>query len=274
MSTTGGNKGTNYSKLIPVSSTSRIPGSNYSTSNFIVNAGQNLQNIYRVSISTVSFFNNMYNIVNDGTGNNTTLTYTYLANPPHTFTLPPGFYSISQIIGLLNADLNTNTAGSASFSFNSTTNLVSFTVLAGEEVTLNTGPNPNNQLMVTLGGGPLALIPSIVVAGGSNTTITATTFPLLSGPTQVYIRSAALAPANSVDSQGRFTNTLLALNVTAPFLQLNQFECKVDILCELTYPSPRDLSNIDIQLTDRDGNIIDLHGGTLNIELKVWLNRY
>lgn len=271
MSTTGGNKGANYAKLISIASSRRIPGSAYSTSNFLFNAGQNLQNIQRVSIPSVAFFNNIYNITNDPTGNNTTYSYSYNGNPPHTFSLTPGYYNISLLLNLLNQDI-VNTYGTvASWSIDPITNLVSLTVGAGELITLNTGTSPNLQLMTTLGGGSFVVTPKAIAGPGLATGIT---FPLLSSPIQVYIRSTALAPANAIEDSGRFCNTLLALNVTAPYLGLNQFECKVDSLCELIYTRPRDIGTIDIQLTDRDGNIIDLHGGSLDVEIKVWFNRY
>lgn len=270
MATTGGNKGANFSKLVSVSSSRRIQGT---TSDFIFNAGQNLQNVQRVSIPTVSFFNNIYNITNDSTGVNNSYTYSYLGNPPHTFTLTPGFYSLSQILALMNADISNTYGPTNVWTYDPITNLVSFNVIGGSLFVLNSGTNPSLGLMTSLGGGPFVAI-NQSYGGVSTIQITGTTFPLLSSPTQVYLRSSTLAPSNSVEDQGRFTNTLLALAVNAPYLNLNLFECKVDSLCEILYSRPRDINNIDIKLTDRDGNVIDLHGGTLNVELRVWFNSY
>jgi hypothetical protein len=268
---TGGNKGAVFSKLVSISSSARSSGT---TTNFIWNAGSNLQNVQRLSIPTCSFFNNFYNIYNDLTGFNNVYTYQYNANPIVTFTLTPGFYSISTLLNLMNADLTANAAGLGAWSFNNITNLVSLTVQTGNQITLNPGTNPPLGLMTSLGGLPFTTSPLVIAPIGTPTVLTGTTFPLLSSPTQVYLRSSTLSPGNSIDAEGRFSNTLLAIPVTAPPLNINLFECKVDSLCEIIYGRPRDLNRIDIQLTDRDGAILDLHGGTLNVELRVWFNVY
>lgn len=267
MATNGAQKGLVFSKLVSVSSSSSDP--TQSTTNFTFNAGSTLQQILKVSINNVTFYNNIYNIYNDSRGQNNTYTYSF-NSVPFQYTLPPGFYSIAQIINLLNADLVINTGTTASWSFNTTTNKVALTILGPNSFQLNPGNNPPLGLMTTMGGLPFTA--STIYGGGFPITLTGTTFPLLGGPTIVYLRSSALAPSNSIERAGTFANTLLSFPITAAPLALNVFECKVDSLCEISYSLPRNLNQIDITLTDRDGNILDLHGGTLNIELRVWYN--
>lgn len=271
MAVSGGNKGTAFSKLLSISSSNATAGT---TTNFVFNSGTSLQQILRLSITHVSFYNNIYNIHNDSRGDNTTYSYTYNGTP-HTYTLTPGFYNINSIINLLNADLlATTTVAGLQFSFNAFSNLASFTVpVMGGAFQLNSGTNPNYGLMTTMGGGGL-LTGVTYTTPSASVTLTATAFPLLSGPTQVYVRSNALSPANAIEVDGAFANTLVAIPVTAAPLTVNLFDCKVDNLCEIVYSVPRNFNSIDIQLTDRYGNILDLHGGSLNIELRVWYNVY
>lgn len=268
MSVSGGNKGTVYSKLVSISSSNLTSGT---TTNFSYNTGATLQQILRVSVAHASFFNNFYNIHNDLTGDNTTYSYSYNATN-YTYTLPQGFYNVNQILNLLNANLlaNTGVAG-LQWTFDSISNLVNFTVpIMGGTFQMNPGGNPNLGLVNTLG----LVAYTTFTAPASSTTLIATHFPFLSGPTQVYIRSNALAPSNSIEVDGAFSNTLVAIPVTAAPLNLNVFECKVDNFCEIVYGNPRNFSQIDIQLTDRFGNVLDLHGGSLNLELRVWYNVY
>src|SRR5579863_6600923 len=101
MSITGSSKGFASSKLVPIGSSNAISGT---STNFVYNAGINLQQVYRVSILNVSFYNNFYNIYNDTRGSNTSYSYTYNGSP-YQFNLVPGFYSVTQILNLMNANL-------------------------------------------------------------------------------------------------------------------------------------------------------------------------
>jgi len=51
---------------------------------------------------------------------------------------------------------------------------------------------------------------------------------------------------------------------------VNVFECKVDALCMIEYQTKRNLSVLDFQLVDDKGNIIELNGTTVKIELRMW----
>jgi len=268
MSIVGGNKGCAVSKLACVNSDGGLPGG--TTTNFIFDFGANLQLGCRVSIATVVFPNLIYNI--RATNNN--YTYQYDGNPSHTFTVTPGQYNIGTLLAALNADLTTTTAGAGLWSYDTVTNTVAFTVIGAHTITLNyTGanPNPSIELMTLLGGGSLSVLNSSASSTGP-VSLSGSYAPQLGGPQMVYLRSTAIAPTNSIEANGRYSNTLIGIPVTAPYLSLNVFECKQDILCELQYARPRDLSTIDFQLTDDIGNVYDLRGGIVDIQLKIWFN--
>jgi len=267
MATWGSQKGMAYTKLVHVAADKDTKPS---STNFIFNGGTSLQQVLRVSINSVGFYNNIYNIYNDTRGANNTYTYQYGFN--RTFTLTPGFYNIGTILNLMNADLvAAGAGGDVSWTFNPITNYVSLNVVsAGSQLVLNVpGPNPPLGLMTTLGGGVFLETKNFNAMPG---VYQGATFPLLSGPTKLYLRSSALSPCNGIQNDGVFINTLLALPVTAAPNTYNLFDCKVDSLCEISYKIPRNLNFIDIQLTDRYGNIMDLHGGSLDIELRIWCN--
>jgi len=266
MATAGSQKGFAYTKLLSISSSNADSGT---STNFLYNAGSTFQQVSRVSIQSASFFNNIYNIYNDSRGQNNTYTYSY-GGTPYTFTMTPGFYNIGTIINLMNADLTNNTGGVIQWQFSSVDNYVRLNITnAVNTFILNSASSPPLGLMTTLGGGIFLVTKNYA---GFSGLLQPDTIPKLSGPTVLYIRSAALSPSNGVETGGVFTNTFLAIPVTAPPLTLNLFDCKQDILCEVSYKIPRNLNFIDIQLTDRDGNIMDLHGGSVNLELRVWFN--
>jgi hypothetical protein len=113
-----------------------------------------------------------------------------------------------------------------------------------------------------------------VMPSSVTTSLVAPDLPSLAGLKEVYLQSNELAPGNMYDVGGLQRNTLICIPITAPFGVSNVFECKVDALCEITYMSPRSAQRCDFYLTDKAGNIINLHGGNLVINLKVWFNRY
>jgi hypothetical protein len=100
-----------------------------------------------------------------------------------------------------------------------------------------------------------------------------TSLPSLVGLRQVYLVSNVLSPGYQIDEKGKFQNVAINIPVTAPFGSVNVWDCKQDSLCEITYPTPRNLQRVDFKLTDEDGSIIDLNGTSVKIELKVWFNK-
>lgn len=275
MSITGSTKGTVSQKLVSLSGVPSQIVSGGTGTNFTIDLGTNLQLIKGISWVTVTFPNNVYNIYNDNRGQNNVYSYRYNSNPVQTFTVTPGFYNIGSLLNVLNQDLSNTTAGAGFWSFNPNTGLATLNVQSGSAITLNpTGGTTNTGLMTTLGGGSL-LTSNLIVNNPGLVNVTGTTFPQLTGLTHAHVLSSVLAPANMVEGPGGvITNTGLCVPVTVPFGSLNTFECKQDDLCEINYSRARDCSKIDIKLTDRRGNILDLHGGHVHVVLRVWFNTF
>ncbi len=279
MSGKGYTKGATFSKLLQIASSKRQSGT---SSNFIFNVGTNLQQITRLSVNSVVFNNNFYNVYyNNSLDNNNTFLVTS-NNGFQTVTITPGYYSLSQLLAAIATFWTTNgmTAifGTFAYAYDSITNRVALTVtiVGTDPVVFTVSGNNNDSLLYYLGFDVFREDDVVAYIEFTNTTPTlvATHVPLLSGPSMVYIRSSTLAPSNAFDEKGRISNTLVSIPNTAPHNALTVMECKVDTLCEVLYGRPRELSLIDIQLTDRDGKILDLQGGSLNIELRVWYNNY
>jgi hypothetical protein len=83
-----------------------------------------------------------------------------------------------------------------------------------------------------------------------------------------------MSPGNSFDEKGTQSDIFLAVMNIAEFGARTVFECKVSELCDLNYGLPRNLSSVDIQVVDHEGNELDLHGTDIDIEMRVYMNSF
>jgi hypothetical protein len=268
----GKEAGYTYAKLVTVSGDNGSSGS--IPTNFTVNLGTNMQKVVRVSIASVTFPNNAYNVNSTGGGQNNT--FAIIADGKTVdFSVEGGFYTTTSLMAAVATAINTyltaNGGGTVALTQDPISQIVSLSYTPS-------GTNPTITILDALeGAGIWELLGFNIPPNGSigtSTVITATYLPSLGGLKEVFLQSSALAPGNMFDKDGEQKNTLLAIPITAPFGVSNVFECKVDALCEITYLSQRTLQSVDFSLTDKYGNIVDLHGGNLVINLKVWFNRF
>lgn len=266
----GKEAGYTYAKLVTVSGDNGSSGS--VATNFTVNLGTNMQKVVRVSICSVTFPNNAYNVNSTGGGQNNT--FAIVVNSTIVdFAVEGGFYTTTSLMTAVATAINTfltpsHGNGSVALTQDPISQLVTLTFTPSFT-------NPTIELVdAQEGSGIWELLGFAVPAGPTATSLTATYLPSLGGLKEVFLQSSALAPGNMFDKDGEQKNTLLAIPITAPFGVSNVFECKVDALCEITYLSQRTLQSVDFSLTDKYGNIVDLHGGNLVINLKVWFNRF
>lgn len=260
--------GYTYAKLVTVSGDTGAADSKSST-DFNVNLGPNMQKISRISIVSVTFPNNAWNINSSGGGANNRFAVTGSGD----LTIPGGFYTTTTLMSAIENKVNTYLTGlgdgqSISLSQDPISQLVTVTYTAG------TGASSIQLLDASINSGAWEKLGFTILPLTVTTSETAPDFPSLGGLKEVFLQSNELAPGNMYDLDGTQKNTLICIPITAPFGVSNVFECKVDALCEITYPSPRSAQRCDFYLTDRGGHIVDLHGGNLVINLKVWFNRY
>lgn len=263
----GTSKGTVYSRTIRISSSERDTGT---STDFFYDFGSQLQGVTMISLKYVTFFNNFDNITSDN--NRFSVTTTVSGTPTtSTITLPTGRYSAFTLMETIIQELADST-GAPSFDsdIDMISNYVSFTFAPTGTVT---------KVVISPISGVTS--PFFFLGFTSNTltfesptlTLTADEFAKLYGPSNVYIISKTLANGNCVDQKGVTSDVLAEIPVTAPYLGMNMWECKEDTLCEINYGRPRDIVLTDIRLADRSGKTLDLKGGSLTIDLRVWTNR-
>jgi hypothetical protein len=314
---TGSNKGFGYSRLLRIAGDNRTPGGGKDRStNFVVNTGQNIQRVSKISVSSVTFPNNFDNVqaFNPDYSVYTEAEFTLRVASTGTqqsSTVPGGRYTDVQLAYLVQAKLKTMydnltasliPAGNSTFQFTRDPNNFRWTISfydanRGDTVYFADASVPTVQQSLGQMGAiqisspfeklgfapwPLASITSllnnsITTTGGGSTNVgnlKAPYLPKLLGLTKIYVRSARLGPGNCYDEEGKVSNCIIPVVVNSAYGQLNFFETKVDNLTEITYPRPIEFNNIDIQLTDRNGNEVNLYGGNVQIEFRIWFSQF
>jgi len=281
MSSKGWSKGTAYSKRLRINSTNRLNQHDTDT-NFTINVGDNLQSVMHVSVVSAQFVNAFYNVFQTRIKYNNwfELVLTGAGAGTYPMHVTPGYYSVSTLMNAIATVVNSIIpATTLTFSHNPITNLVSvYGTTTSTTITIRapvTDPTLGaSQRQDYWPFGLLGFENNIALSFVSGQPNVATYFPALNNPSIVYITSAALAPTNSFDEEGKTSNILLPIDITVPFLGLQTFECKIDDLYENNFGRPRPINIIDIQLVDHDLDPLDLHQNPLNLELRVWLNTF
>lgn len=235
-----------------------------------------MQNIGRVSFISVVFTNSAYNIRSNplNSPNNKFRFITGVTTGATSVT--EGFYNTTQLMDAMATRIN------AVFALAGLGQSIAFEQLEESQkvmMTYNAGSSgaPTFTILENTDGSDSTWLN----LGFSFSSATATSLiplvainvPNLTGLRKIYLQSSALAPGNQIDEKGVWQNVCLAIPVTAAFGQVNTWECKVDTLCMITYQTERNLSVIDFQLVDDKGNLINLNGLTVKIELKMWSDR-
>lgn len=273
----GYTKSSLFSRLLRISADKRLPGQGGDrATNFVIDLGSNLQRCKRLSIQSVNFPNNFYNVFsNTFNGQHNNIGYFTYNSVPGSFTITPGFYNAAQLMSAITTAYNAAIAQSqiTSFTQDPISQLVTLSFNSDSKTATIRFDTDNSGTRVAT---PFTLLGFTGSASATNTTtnVTATTLPSLAGLTQVYVVSNALAPSNCFDEKGQLSNVLLGIPITAAFGQLNVFDCHVDVLCEVLYPRSRDLVRCDFMLVDRNGNEVNLNGGNLKLDLRVWFDHY
>lgn len=254
------------------------------TSNFEVLYGntQLIQSISRIVMINADIPNVFYNINSTGynfqnIGNNRFI-YTNSGNVSIAVIIPPGQYTIQQVLDIINANIvlnglytptngiilvldpitgkvkYTNTTGSQLFGINNGLNVPGF-------------PNLTSTLSNYLGfqnGGPWAYTPSV----------SALNFPNLNGLAEVYITSQKMSDFSSlVAGYGIVYPVILNIPLDKPFGSYVNYKNYDPELADIEFPSITqgvNLQSIDLQVRDKWGNILDLSGLPFNLICKVY----
>lgn len=273
----GREEGYVFSKLVrsasAVAQTAGKPG--YSLTNWVSDLGTTCQQVSRVSFVSCVFTNTAYNVNgSSSTDPNNLASYNVAGLLQSTVSVTEGFYNVTQLMSAIVAAINPELAiygfgESIALSQDPISQKVLLTYTPGTsghayfKITANTSSPSTGSLWTLLG----------FTLNQQGIAILAPSLPRLTGLRQVYLVSRALAPTNQIDEKGDFQNVCINIPVTAPFGSVNVWECRVDSLCQVSYKTSRNLQQVDFQLQDEDGSIVNLNGSSVKVEFKVWFNK-
>ena len=253
-----------------------------STTNFEVLYGntQLIQSISRIVFLNCDIPNVFYNINNTGynfqnIGNNRFI-YRNSSGGDISVVIPPGQYTIQQILDIINADIIVNGFYTPSngiiLTLNPITGKIEYTNTTGfQSFGINNGifvPGGNTSTLSNyLGfqdGEPWAYTPSVL---SSN-------FPNLNGLAEVYLTSQKMSDFSSmVVGYGIVYPVILNVPLDKPFGSYVNWRNYNPELQDIEFPSITagvNLQSIDLQLRDKWGNIIGIGGLPLNLVAKVY----
>lgn len=283
MANRGYGKGANIRKGLNINSTDRIDREGSSDTNFSIDFGMNLQQVKRVSISSVVFNNVFYNVWESvrKTNNYFTMIVTGGASAgTYALKVPEGYYDTYSLMAAVISAISTATSGAITLTLTLSTLTNTITALVPSPPASTTSivfqqsttTAPSQQL-----GWPMGLLGQTATSFSVALTTGGTVFtnmPSLNEPAVAYLMSAQMAPSGAFDEKGSYKNVLLPIPITAPYKGRNIFDCKVDELCDIDYEPSRNLDRVDFQLVDHYFDPLDLKGNSLNIHLKVWIDSF
>ena len=233
-----------------------------------------------VSLKSAVYRNSFYNVVSQPPALKNNVFYFSLDAAPQQFEIPEGFYSISELLPLVQAQmdaiLNTRIApvGSGLFEYSSITGKVTFTYSDlgnGDILELLGGSNPNSINLL------LGNVEDFILDGLTPTPYEFKNIIDLSGvdAVQLIIDECSRGCGLSNSSKNNFgdTNNMLSLlnYENSPFGSLKSYINPQPANTMLIYDSGVNLSNMTIYLTTTSGIILDLNSADLHVELLLLL---
>jgi hypothetical protein len=216
-----------------------------------------LNNVRAVSLKTCTFRNTSPNIHADDLYGNSPLNdnvFSYLvgATQHSTTVVQSGFYTLTEVLNLINPDLQTNFVAQN----------------PGATAVLSLDPISGKVILTTTGAvlQPITLqysLHSINALLGNTQTETVTTnpytftdFPSLSGAKLVTISVKTKSPQtilNADVNKERHTNSIGAIPVNVPYLVLQTFTDPAPADSMLVFSYPEDLRRVDFSIRDEFG---------------------
>jgi len=252
------------------------------TSNFEVIYGntQLIQAISRIVMINCDIPNVFYNIAATGynfqnIGNNRFI-YRNSSGGDISVIIPPGQYTIQQVLDIINLDIIVNgfytPSNGVILSLNPTTGKLEYQNTTGfQSFGINDGVYLPGGFTSTMSnylgfpnGEPWGYAPAVVSAN----------FPNLNGLAEVYITSQKMSDFSSmVVGYGIVYPVILNIPLDQPFGNYVNWKSYDPELQDIEFPSITqgvNLQSIDLQVRDRWGNIVDLGGLPFNLIAKVY----
>ena len=257
--------------LLRVSSDFKQAGFSESNSNFTqcynnIHANEGVTRVVMKSCDIPNVFYNIddrgYNFNNSG---NNTLTWTNASNVTVLTTIPRGQYTIAQLLAAINTTIYSAYIpnGSVSLILNPVTQKIEISNISGQSFGISIN-SPMAPYLGMLSGVPWASTTAVPFAG----------FPNLSGIGEVYITSQKISDgSNMIVASNTMYPVILNVQITVPFGVFQHYETNHPEIDDIEYPSisqGTSIRQVDIQLRDRFGNILDLGGLPFNLIIKVY----
>ena len=233
-------------RFVRINSKNRVQGT---PNNFTVDLSQDqtTHKVAEVHIMSASVINNFYNIVAEISGIVTIGSVGGL----NVFSIPEGFYNTTQLLAELKAQMDAFYApNTITFTQSPTTNKITYTMVGENMSFVSVSDNALSTAAPKLGI-------NITTASALSGTFDQT--PALNGVEHVYIQSSKINPSGNIRSQqGTFDATFLSMPVRVPYGSLITYQAQAAHQEQINYNSARDLSIIDIRLTDDDGRLLNI----------------
>ena len=225
-------------QLLRVNSRYKASGTN-SNFRYVLGSNRSIDSIRAISLvrfEAMRLWVNVYDPIN-------VINVLYAGVVPDTFIIPPGQYTALELVDAINAV----STGAFTISFDETTNRFSF--FSGDVITITA----SSPLGIYIG-----LMEDIQL---NNTTVEVQTSPDLSGVDPIFCQSNIVASTNAVDAEVLSGSIPLVDVISCSDVPYgyNVGWINHEIQSNLVeFTSGMTLRSIDIQITDKFGNIIDM----------------
>ena len=258
--------------LLRVSSDFKQPGFSESNSNFQqcynnINANEG---VVRCVMKSCDIPNVFYNIDNIGynftnTGNNK-FVWINPANNYQITTIPRGQYTTAQLLAVI------NTAIYAAYTPNGSVSLILNPITQKIEIVNTSGQSFGISILLSTIAPYLGML--IDVPWTTLSSVLFTGFPNLAGIQEVYITSQKISDgSNMIVASNTMYPVILNVQISVPFGAFQHYETNHPEIDDIEYASisqGTSIRQVDIQLRDRFGNILDLGGLPFNLIMKIY----
>ena len=258
--------------LLRVSSDFKQQGFGVSNSDFQqcynnINANEG---VTRVVMKSCDIPNVFYNIDNIGynftnTGNNK-FVWINAANNYQITTIPRGQYTVQQLLAVI------NTAIYAAYTPNGSVSLILNPITQKIEIVNTSGQSFGISISLSTIAPDLGML--IDVPWTTSSSVLFTGFPNLAGIQEVYITSQKISDgSNMIVASNTMYPVILNVQMSVPFGAFQHYETNHPEIDDIEYASisqGTSIRQVDIQLRDRFGNILDLGGLPFNLIMKIY----
>ena len=261
-------------KLIVISSEDKEPISESNSDFVCVFSDSSLQQVSRILVRECMVPNVFYNIRSEsryGRPNNRLVMYQGVNIGPFNIDMPQGQYNITEFMDELTIIINSNLLDGCQVAINLVpqTNVLEFTFSGA------TTPINNSAVFESEGKSTMANVLGFKeeITTDSLYQITLPYSPDLSGINQVMIHCEQVSNGHGLDAGRKGTINLLE-TVSMHDVEYGSWGYKKndnDMLSEIVYTEPQNLSRIRIVLRDNEGNKLDIGTKNMSVVLKAYL---